>query len=381
MNKMKKNVLPAKECDFYSFYLPFSVLKKNSLRKEALKELEKRHPRFSARFLPKLKYRLNKKGIAVEAAVVDKLKLAECIKKNPGKRVFLGSTDLSVSCNYGSGKNSGKSFFIILMLAAVFSIMVFIAGKNKNSESKFEEQKEVVLEKKLLPSARETAELILSRVYEKNGRVTKFSWLKGECMFFIEECFPEEVVFDKACSVSYKNGEPSFSAGFRVQEEKNSVEKSLGIQDFQVLMRNSLNQCGAVIFTEKLALDFSEMNFFVSGENFKRSLESCLNTLNKCLWHEEMIVIDCKENGFNLTVQFMPGIKPDSSVLEIISSYENIFRPNIVKLDMAKAMRKTVQKIPILDLGREKLGQIKKNGAVYIFYKNMEGKIILERQQ
>ena len=48
---------------------------------------------------------------------------------------------------------------------------------------------------------------------------------------------------------------------------------------------------------------------------------------------------------------------------------------------MAKAVRKTVQKIPILDLGREKLGQIKKNGAVYIFYKNMEGKIILERQQ
>ena len=60
------------------------------------------------------------------------------------------------------------------------------------------------------PSVTEVSDLILQRVYEKNGKIESFCWKNGICSFSFYGCRPDEIIFDKACSVSYSSNNKQY---------------------------------------------------------------------------------------------------------------------------------------------------------------------------
>ena len=107
------------------------------------------------------------------------------------------------------------------------------------------------------PSVTEVSDLILQRVYEKNGKIESFCWKNGICSFSFYGCRPDEIIFDKACSVSYSSKKQAFAASFQVKNEFASFyEDSFSQKEFKSLLQNVLETSGA-----KIQFDFSNRLF------------------------------------------------------------------------------------------------------------------------
>lgn len=176
------------------------------------------------------------------------------------------------------------------------------------------------------PSVTEVSDLILQRVYEKNGKIESFCWKNGICSFSFYGCRPDEIIFDKACSVSYSSKKQAFAASFQVKNEFASFyEDSFSQKEFKSLLQNVLETSGA-----KIQFDFSEQNsqilkFFISGSGFRQTLKSCEYCENIAFWHADSLSIIPKGNGFFITIGFEKGIVASSSLLSLFCSYSKIF--------------------------------------------------------
>lgn len=176
------------------------------------------------------------------------------------------------------------------------------------------------------PSVTEVSDLILQRVYEKNGKIESFCWKNGICSFSFYGCRPDEIIFDKACSVSYSSKKQAFAASFQVKNEFASFyEDSFSQKEFKSLLQNVLETSGA-----KIQFDFSEQNsqilkFFTSGSGFRQTLKSCEYCENIAFWHADSLSIIPKGNGFFITIGFEKGIVASSSLLSLFCSYSKIF--------------------------------------------------------
>ena len=177
------------------------------------------------------------------------------------------------------------------------------------------------------PSVTEVSDLILQRVYEKNGKIESFCWKNGICSFSFYGCRPDEIIFDKACSVSYSSKKQAFAASFQVKNEFASFyEDSFSQKEFKSLLQNVLETSGA-----KIQFDFSEQNsqilkFFISGSGFRQTLKSCEYCENIAFWHADSLSIIPKGNGFFITIGFEKGIVASSSLLSLFCSVFPLLR-------------------------------------------------------
>lgn len=176
------------------------------------------------------------------------------------------------------------------------------------------------------PRAYETFDMVLSRIYEHNGRIASFDWSENKCVFEVENCCPEEIAFDRPCAVSYEKCGSVFFISFCVADF--AAEKSahcLKTCEFHGVLRRSLALSGALISFEKLCASSCEIEFFVSGSEFKNCLFSCVKRCDENFWHEKYAAVDCLSNGCKVNVGFSPGIKTESSVLSLVCSYSSLF--------------------------------------------------------
>lgn len=234
---------------------------------------------------------------------------------------------------------------------------------------------------KNFPEAKEICDLIFQRVFENKGKIKKILWQNGELFFWFEECFPEEIIFDKAACVSYKNGSANFEAKISVKKEENSDESIFTIQEIQQTLKKSLLKTGTFLLNEEFDENYSKIKFFVDRENLKNAIESFCKTLENYFWHESEILFCPKQNGFEFVVKSIPGIKSDSSILSLILSYKEIFE--IQKTEkLLTTVKKNVIKKTLLSTKKlnivQKLGEIKKNGKIFVFVRFNDGKISLQ---
>ncbi|MCI5541319.1 MAG: hypothetical protein MR385_04380, partial [Treponema berlinense] len=54
-----------------------------------------------------------------------------------------------------------------------------------------------------------------------------FCWKNGICSFSFYGCRPDEIIFDKACSVSYSSKKQAFAASFQVKNESEEITQEL----------------------------------------------------------------------------------------------------------------------------------------------------------
>lgn len=176
------------------------------------------------------------------------------------------------------------------------------------------------------PSAAETADLILQRVYERKGKISHFAWESGGCRFAIDGCRAEEIVFDKVCSVSYGSKISNFTVSFPVASESPECgDFSLSARDFLEKLKEFLVETGACVQQEKCSDRKVAAKFFVSHHNLRDSLFACVRCACRSLWCEEQVEILGGANGVFVSVGFAMGAAESLSVLPFLASYSSLF--------------------------------------------------------
>lgn len=190
------------------------------------------------------------------------------------------------------------------------------------------------MKKSNYPSVVEVADLVFQRVYEKNGRILSVCWKNESCSFAFCDCFPEEIVFDKSCSVSYSGRIRTFGAGFMVKTETPEfLDAAFSLSEFKNMLLGSIETAGALAQGDLPNFsDIEELNvkIFIPEYLLSSVLESCARVMDISFWHEKTFSITAKNDGFFVNASFEQGIVPSSSVFSLVSSYSEIFIPDTV---------------------------------------------------
>ena len=178
------------------------------------------------------------------------------------------------------------------------------------------------------PTATEVSDLVFQRVYENNGKIESFCWQNDICSFSFRGCRPEEIVFDRICSVSCSPSARLFAVSFQVKNEMAGFcEAAFSRDEFAFMLKNSLESSGS-----KVQLEFSDKNFqkikiFTNFFSFRATLKACERCENLSFWHIQELSITQKNEGFLITAAFKKGILASSSLLSLFSSYSELFQP------------------------------------------------------
>lgn len=190
------------------------------------------------------------------------------------------------------------------------------------------------MKKSNYPSVVEVSDLVFQRVYEKNGRILSVCWKNESCSFAFTDCFPDEIVFDKSCSVSYSSRIRTFGASFMVKtEDPQFLEAAFPLSEFKNMILDSIETAGALAQCEFYNFsDIEELNvkIFIPKHLLSSVLETCARVMDISFWHEKTFSLTAKNDGFFVSASFERGIVPSSSVFSLISSYSEIFIPDSV---------------------------------------------------
>ncbi len=379
-NTVKKN-----QYELYSFSLPLSVVNFKNRRKLVEQQLEKNHPGFSASFFTYAKYRIKNRKLLARVAVIDSKILSECRSNSSSGRLELEGEKFKISVSKKRMKSRFVTCAAILIFVSGFLLFkntYFLREKSWNAETSqlySLSDKEKPMFSSIYPDVMETAEQILGRVYENSGTVSAFNWNGEKCSFSINGCHPETVVFDRPCSVSYKNRSPSFSVSVDCSfGTKDCLEGALESSEFIRGFRERLENYGALLQTELCSQEKIEFRYFTGEENFKRLLKMTCDYLNLSFWHETSLCVESAASGILVSASFEKGIVSGSAVSEIIADYASLFNaPSSLELKKTPVREKTVKTVQ--GGHPEKLGEIRKGNEIFIYWKSKDGKIITEK--
>lgn len=190
------------------------------------------------------------------------------------------------------------------------------------------------MKKSNYPSVVEVSDLVFQRVYEKNGRILSVCWKNESCSFAFTDCFPEEIIFDKSCSVSYSSRIRTIGANFMVKtEEPEFLDAAFPLSEFKNMLLGSIETAGALAQGELFNFsNIEEFNvkIFIPKHLLAAVLESCARVMDISFWHEKSFSLTVKNDGFFINASFERGIVPSSSVFSLVSSYSEIFIPDTV---------------------------------------------------
>ena len=369
----------------YSFSIPLSVAAFRNRKKLVDEQLEKNHPVLSPAFITFYKYRIKKRTLSAEAAVIERKTLFSYRSSSSKKSLYLEGTSFKVPLFNKRKRQSGTALVFGLLFTAVLFVFLnlssgtfFLRGGNTNSGKKVKEEK---VEVSAFPYVTEICDFVLSRVYAQNGRVSRLEWDSKKINFTVNKCFPEQIVFDRPCAVSYKNGSPSFSIAFDLtQGAKDCTEGSIETADLIKKVRECLVENFAAPLSEKLEKSKVEITYFVKEKNLRTVLEALSDLLDFSFWHETALILEPGAGGVTVKSRFEKGIVSQSALSRAAASYDSVFAVPVT-LPLKK-----VYPVPSVIPGKkesllEKLGEIRKGSEVFIYWKNREGKIVTEKKR
>ncbi len=371
----KQVIISKNDYDTYCIPVSFKLLSRRKINSHIKKELEKKHPCYSERFITLIRYRFKKWKLTADVAVVDKAILEQAREDGSIGNIRLEDRKLK------GNKYRSILFIFIFCLFILTCVTGLLTGLKKEKTVVETEYKDNFVLKDRFPDCQEVTDLTLQRVYQNGGSIESFVWKEASCRFIVYGCKPEEIVFDRGCSVSYRNGEPVFTVDFQIKREAEntfSYEEYSKAGMFQKALRSAVTDLGGLIQSEELENKKTEMSFFISHEKLGSVLNGICKTTNENFWHETGLRIVSEINGCTVYASFSSGISENGSVCQILASYFRLF-----KQKEFVPLRPLNQKIiPELSRSPEKLsllGRIRRNdGTYYSFYRDRTGKILKE---
>ncbi len=178
----------------------------------------------------------------------------------------------------------------------------------------------------IYPPAEEISDFVLQRVYEKQGRISSVCWKNGSCSFAITGCLPSEIVFDRACAISYSHKIQTFAASFMVKDETAEfMEAGLEPAEVKNMLSDSLENAGAKVQVDFISADELSLKFFVPGTDLAAAFDSCVRCENIAFWHEKELSLSVKNSGVFVTVKFARGIVSSPPLMALLGSYSELF--------------------------------------------------------
>ncbi len=412
---MKKVFVKKDDYDMYSIRLPMRFLFGRKRRSFVVRELEKVHPNYSvSSSVEDLKIGLGKKGLFANVAVMERDRLSSYKSASDGRaRLFLeGLPGRSVF----DSKNGARKFaaFAVLSLCAIFGLKTALSWSfdepSPVSEGLSSQKQTDSTASAALLAPQELFAAVLASVKAKGGRVTNLSWLGGKCSFAISGCNSEDVAAANYCVVSYSSGKPQFNLVTQVNERKMAakalvpavVDSSGGIRasfkkvdNLLPLLRKSVLDLGAEMLSEKVMKDSSSISFVCEPDKLKKTLLSVSETARESGWSETSVSVDC--DGFfvsvNVAFKNLGGeIAKFDNPLSVLGDYSEVFTSEVASkktketapvLKVAKAKKAVVpaKGLLVADGGassRVKIGEIKRGGRSFVYYRSPEGKVTSE---
>ncbi len=417
---MKKVFVRKDDYDLYSIRIPVRFVFGRKRRSFVARELEKIHPNYSvSSSVEDMKLAVGRKGLFADVAVMERDRLSSYKSASDGRaRLFLeGLPGRSVFD--GGRRRGGYLAFAAISLCAVFAVRFAVSALSSPAESV--ETSSLVsggagrdgaasTASAALLAPQELFAAVLASVKAKGGRVTNLSWLGGKCSFAISGCNSEDVAAANYCVVSYSSGKPQFNFVSQVNERKMAaravvsavVDSSGGIRasfekvdNVLPLLRNCVLARGAEVLSEKLMKDSSSISFVCEPERLKETLLSVSETARVSGWCETGVSVDC--DGFFVSVSasfknLAGKIAKFDNPLSVLAEHSEVFTPSASRAEpsaAASSMRASAAKNAKGSRGllvaersessaRVKIGEIKRGGRSFVYYRSPEGKVTSE---
>ena len=411
----RKTMVRSADYELYRIFLPWRFAFSRR-RNFIISELEKMHPRFSGNCCYDTKYCVERKNLLAEVVVMEKASLA-AYKSSGGALYLEGQAKRSVFSWRTNTIRFLALFLIVLAALLSFRIAKSVLFAQKSADEVYlqiaedaatkpevENNADINIGKKSSSSVENLLSSVFLSVSSHGGKISSFSYRKndliskahggGVCSFSVYGCNCEDVANAQYCVVSFKDNEPRFEMVLPFTESdslmelplrKNSFEEEIS---FVVGIRKGLRDLGAVFDKEHNGDDCVEFSFFARRE----ILYSCLKTAGLVAenagWAEKLVSVS--ENGGMCKVQlsFLKNTLRDSfSPVLLAAQYAYLFgsEPKLAKkeqkLFQAGASRSGAVKASEKSLLKNKIGEIKKDGSVFICYRNMDGRMAFEKKE
>lgn len=394
---MKKVFIRKEDYDSYSLKLPLNFLTKRKRKNYVLRELEKIHPCFSANSCSDTKLKLGKFGLMADVTVMERYKLSEYKVENPNKRLFLENKP---TCSVFNNENERKRVLILSLVALMSFATIKICDYFLNSKSEAKTSAEISSETESasasLLAPQELFAAVLASIRSKNGKVTNLSWANGNCKFAVTGCSNEDIVGANFCVVSYSSGKPQFNFSANVNDRKMQPKAEIVVSDSSngilhssfvnveniiPALRKTILSSNADLISEKNEKNQAFVTFVCEPQFLKIALKNISDSIMKSGWCETGISLDCDNQYVSVSISLknLGGfIKTFDTPLSVLSNYSDVFfsKKNFPKIVNSQKKDRVFEKS--IESKKEKVGEIRKNGSLFIYYKNSDGKIISE---
>lgn len=396
--------LRREDYEFYKINLPVSVFLKRDCKRFVYSELGKLHPCFSEDWTFDSKVLLGKKGLEANVIVLEKKRLAEFRVNNPFKALKLED-------------GTSQSFFIpsklkVLVTAAVclavlvIFVFVFSAGKNKTKQvqteknveiKKLEISNEVNSEEMKIQRINEQLEKLGELVNKRQAYIRYFMWQSSAAneniRLIIKGVFPEELEnygLDefKLISIAYEgnvpllqiNAEAKKSAVRDISSYKNT-EQSVSESNTKYPrgeVRELVQTMGGTVQEE--SVEPYRLHFY-SKDGCGSGTVEIIQKVCRLLNNSEVVLSRVKIEGGNGEMEFGYKRSAGENGDEIISVLKSQnFDEFIPKTEEKKKTVISVKKEDRELKVEKKIGEVRhKDGSIYLFFKNEEGKIETRR--
>ena len=407
---MKKAFVQKKDYESYSIAFPLKCALGRRRRKFLVKELEKRHPRFSTANCFDTKMTLSRGRLTADVVVMEKARLLEYKNLFPDKTLALESRERRSV--FKSDEKLLKPLVFSVLGLAVTVAAVFCVGRNQKIDD-FDAVPSFLSSAKeeyMALSPQEFFLIVFDSVKKCGGKINSMDWNGTHCRFNIVGCMSEDVVSAQFCQVSYKNGEPSFvlqNDSFRIgktdfaRAESTTLDEIPLLSDFEEsadhdgnfrsFLRNRLLNLGITLVSEQVLPDSATICFLADENNFSDALRHCAFAAEKFGWNEKSLSIERNDSYVTVKLSFAAdGIARDefyTSPFNVAACYSQIFCPktdsdavlgNFAVL-RKKATGETLKKSSLAK--RNRLGSIvSKDGRIFAYYKANDGKISMEEE-
>jgi len=407
---MKKVFVKKEDYDNYKIRLPLRFFTKRKRKNFISRELEKNHPCYSMDTCTDEKLKIEHFGITADVVVMEREKISQYKINFPKKNLFLEENKKRSVFN--SDLERKRKILLLSILAIISFATIKVCNflldrtdeKIENTQiTKNEERENLVKESLFTPQ--ELFSIVLASIRSKKGYLKNLSWSNGKCSFAIEGCNSEDISCASYCVVSYSSGQPQFNFVSRVNDKKIESNRILFDSDFKnvenliPLIRNSVIDCECEVLSEKSEKDFAAISFVSTQKQLKNVLQSVFETARLSGWIETAISLENanfnenenpnelskKHISINLSFKNLgEKIEDFDSPLKVLSNYCDVFVRHIEKKTKNEIYKtkmqtqKNTQKVAEKSNENVKIGEIKKNGKLFSFYRNSNGNIFKE---
>ncbi len=421
-----------KNCDYdrYSITLPLKIAIRRHGKAFLFKELEKRHPCFSLGCCTDTHYVFRGGKLTAEVTVMDRCRLAEYRKLNPGRKLYLEGEPFFAVFKTQGEKIKIAAFCLLLLFGGISLIFV---NRNHNEvagdkvfalpASSLEKNESPVAPDSYLLAPTEIFGAVFSSIKDSGGKISSFVWENGEACMSIRGCNIEEIAGARSCVVSYKNDEPYFSLVLKTSNPKTDNfskkgKKNLSAQEmnksldfsperqmaefektmFVPQIRTMLRTEGVDLVSEYRSEDFVELSFSVKNSSLAKAFKYCAGLSSGNGWRENSLSIEGGEKSCAVKVSFVPEENQSPSEVDAGKSplmqaflFSEIFLPeaqdfNSPALKTNKPSLPAVSRLPFI--GGEKVGKTdfsdsqgkigeirRKDGSIFVYYRNRYGQL------